>query len=105
MEQTKKSNKSSYFPSGSPAASRTDTGTVNPEPVSQRPLLKNNFILMGISLVLIILGFCLMTGSSSSIDTFNPDIFSTRRIVVGPTISFLGFVCMGIAIIIKPKEK
>ena len=30
------------------------------------------------------------------------DIFSTRRIVVGPTIAFLGFLLMAFAIIVKP---
>lgn len=105
MEQNKKSNKSSYFSADRAASSGDPAKTVSPEPVSDRPLLKNNFILMGISLLLIVLGFCLMAGSSSGVDSFNPDIFSTRRIVVGPTLSFLGFVAMGIAIIIKPKEK
>lgn len=46
---------------------------------------------------MIVLGFVLMLGEPSG-DTFNPDIFSTRRIVVGPTISFLGYIFMGVAI-------
>ena len=44
------------------------------------------------------------TGGSSTEQAFNPDIFSTRRIVVGPTIAFLGFIFMGFAIIRKPKD-
>ena len=104
MEQNKKNNKTAYIPAATPVSAGQTAKRMSPEPVSERPLLKNNFILMGISLLLIILGFCLMAGSSSDVDAFNPDIFSTRRIVVGPTISFLGFVCMGIAIIIKPKK-
>lgn len=71
-------------------------------PVS-RPFGKANFIAMGICLVMIVVGFALMTGPGSSPETgFNPDIFSTRRIVVGPTIAFLGFLLMAFAIIIKP---
>ncbi len=69
------------------------------------PLTKTNFLLMAASALLIITGFLLMLGGSSSIDTFNPDIFSTRRIVVGPTISFIGFVTMAFAIIYRPFNK
>jgi len=70
-----------------------------------KPLLKNNFIAMGISAALIFIGFLLMLGDSSTTENFNPDIFSARRIVVGPLIAFIGFVSMAIAIIIKPKDK
>ncbi len=72
---------------------------------SQRPFGKINFILMGCSLALIILGFILMSGPGSSVETgFNPDIFSTRRIVIGPLLSFLGFLLMAPAIIFKPRK-
>ncbi|MBP3589475.1 MAG: DUF3098 domain-containing protein, partial [Muribaculaceae bacterium] len=54
---------------------------------------------------MIVLGFILMLGGSTTEAEFNPDIFSTRRIVVGPAIAFLGFVAMAIAIIIKPRKK
>lgn len=69
-----------------------------------KPLLKNNFIAMGISAALIVLGFLLMLGDSSTAENFNEDIFSARRIVVGPLIAFVGFVAMAVAIIIKPKK-
>lgn len=75
------------------------------ETQDQKPLMRNNYLLMAIAGVMIVLGFALMAGSSSGIEEFNPDIFSTRRIVVGPAISFLGFVLMAIAIIVKPKGK
>ena len=70
-----------------------------PERPAQFPLVRLNFILMIIAGVMIVLGFILMTGSSSTPEQFNPDIFSTRRIVIGPTISFLGFVLMAVGII------
>lgn len=70
-----------------------------------RPFGKINFICMGICLVLIIVGFLLMSGPGSSVEGgFNPDIFSTRRIVVGPALAFLGFLLMAFAIIIKPEH-
>lgn len=71
---------------------------------SQYPLAKKNFIMMACSAALIIIGFLLMLGGNSSTEEFNPDIFSSRRIVVGPTIAFLGFVAMGISIIYRPKS-
>ncbi len=52
----------------------------------------------------IIVGFLLMLGSGST-EEFNPDIFSARRIVVGPTLAFLGFVAMGVSIIRRPGKK
>ena len=71
---------------------------------SEFPLAKVNFILMAISGLLIVVGFLLMLGSQNSGETFNYDIFSTRRIVVGPTMAFVGFLAMAIAIIYKKKK-
>ena len=76
-----------------------------PELPSQFPLVKLNFILMIIAGVMIVLGFILMTGPGSTPEQYNPDIFSTRRIIVGPLFSFLGFVLMGIGIIWPAKRK
>lgn len=69
------------------------------------PLVKINFILMAIAGAMIVIGFLLMTGASSTAEEFNPDIFSTRRIVVGPTIAFLGFIFMGVGIMWNPRRK
>lgn len=73
---------------------------------SERPFDKINFRLMAASLAMIILGFILMSGPGTTVEGgFNPDIFSTRRIVVGPTVSFLGFLLMAFAIIWTPKRR
>lgn len=69
------------------------------------PLTKMNFILMAAAGAMIVIGFLLMLGGSTTETEFNPDIFSTRRIVVGPTVAFLGFLAMGVALIYKKKEK
>ncbi|MDE7451959.1 MAG: DUF3098 domain-containing protein [Paramuribaculum sp.] len=87
-------------PVSSPVESRLDT-----ESERQQPLQRINFILMAVAAVMIVLGFLLMTGAPATAEEFNPDIFSTRRIVVGPTIAFLGFVFMGVAIAWNPKSK
>lgn len=68
------------------------------------PLGKRNFFWMIISAVAIIIGFLLMLGKGSTTE-FNPDIFSVRRIVIGPAIAFIGFVAMAISIILKPNKK
>lgn len=75
-------------------------------PDRDKPFSKINFILMGVCLAMIVIGFLLMCGSGSSVERgFNPDIFSTRRIVVGPLIAFLGFLCMAVAIVYSPRKK
>jgi len=65
---------------------------------------KVNLLLIAVGFVIIIAGFALMTGSSTQVD-FNPDIFSTRRITVGPMVSFFGFIFVIFAILFKPKAK
>ena len=67
-------------------------------------LPKLNLILIAISFVIIVVGFCLMAGVPSG-EVYNPDIFSFRRITLGPMISLFGFVSMIVAILIRPKKK
>lgn len=65
---------------------------------------KVNFMLLAIGVVVVIIGFLLMSGSSSTETAYNPDIFSVRRIKVAPVVCFLGFVSIIFAIIRKPKD-
>lgn len=74
------------------------------ESPEEMPLVRKNFILMIIAGFMIVLGFVLMAGGSTDWETFNEDIFSARRIVVGPTIAFLGFVFMGFGIMYSPRK-
>ena len=69
------------------------------------PLAPANFIRMALAGALIVIGFALMAGGANDGEVFNMDIFSTRRIIVGPTIAFIGFVYMAFAIIYKKKNK
>ena len=64
-----------------------------------------NFILIAIGVIIIIAGLLLMTGPSSTETHFEPDIFSTRRIVIAPLVCFVGFVFMIFAIMFRPKNK
>lgn len=84
---------------------RPDKSGLKREPASQMAFGRLNYILMAAAGAAIIIGFLLMLGGSSTADNFNPDIFSTRRIVVGPTLAFLGFAFMAIAIIVNPDRR
>ena len=66
---------------------------------------KLNAILIAISLVIVVIGFALMVGAPSGATEYNPDIFSFRRITVGPMISLFGFMAMIVAILYKPRKK
>ena len=67
-------------------------------------LSKLNLILIAVSFVIIVIGFALMVGAPSG-DVYNPDIFSFRRITVGPMISLFGFVMMLFAILYRGRKK
>ena len=88
----------------SPNKSKQENDIAEKDVYVRMPLAKINFILMAIAGLMIIVGFLLMLGSSSTPEEFNPDIFSTRRIIVGPTIAFLGFLFMGFGIIYRSKK-
>lgn len=92
-------------PNAKPQTKESEKTEIIRETESQLPLTRLNFILMAIAGAVIIIGFLLMTGEPSTVEAFNPDIFSARRIVVGPTIAFLGFIFMGFAIMWRSKEK
>jgi uncharacterized membrane protein len=65
---------------------------------------KNNLILIAIGILVVIIGFLLMTGPSTTVDHFESDIFSVRRVRVAPVICLIGFLLMIYAVITKPKE-
>ena len=67
------------------------------------PLGKMNYIMIAVCLLLIVLGFFLMSGSSNEGATFNNDVFSSTRTVVAPFITFLGFILMVPAILYRGK--
>lgn len=69
-------------------------------------LEKENYKLMAIGFVIIIIGFILMAGGGSDDpNVFNPDIFSFRRLTLAPILLLFGFVFEIYAIMKKPKDK
>ena len=65
---------------------------------------KVNYILLAVGMAVVVLGFILMSGGSSSETAYDPDIFSVRRIKVAPVVCLIGFVSMIYAVIRKPKN-
>lgn len=64
-----------------------------------------NFLLLAVGMLIVIIGFILMSGGNSTDTYFDPAIFSVRRIKVAPIICLVGFVSMIYAIIRKPKDE
>ena len=61
---------------------------------------KKNYIVCSIAILMIIIGFIMMTGPASTIENgFEPDIFSTRRIIIAPMLCFFGFLAMIVGIL------
>ncbi len=66
---------------------------------------KMNYILLAVGMLIVVIGFLLMTGPASTDTTFEPDIFSARRTKLAPVVCLFGFVSMIYAIVRKPKPK
>ena len=75
---------------------------------SIRPIFafgKENYILMAAGVLLIILGFVLMMGGSSTDpNVFNEEMYSFRRITLAPILILIGFGVEIVAIMKKTKE-
>ena len=65
---------------------------------------KMNYILLAVGMAIVVLGFILMSGGGSTDTSYDPDIFSARRIKVAPVVCLLGFVWIIYAVMRKPKK-
>lgn len=68
-------------------------------------LSKENFILLGIGMAIIVIGFLLMLGPGSTETHFEPDIFSLRRIKLAPVVCLFGYLFMIFGLLYSPKSK
>lgn len=66
---------------------------------------KTNLIIISVAVLIIIVGFLLMSGPSTTIEGFEADIFSARRIKVAPIVPLIGFVLMIVGILYPSKKK
>lgn len=53
------------------------------------------------AVVFIVAGYLLMSGPGSTEQTFNPNIFSFRRIVVAPVLCLIGYLLIIVGILKK----
>lgn len=65
---------------------------------------KTNFILLAVGMLIVVVGFCLMSGGGSDETVFDASIFDARRIKVAPVVCLVGFLSMIYAIVHKPKD-
>jgi len=66
---------------------------------------KENYILLIAGVVIILLGFILMTGGSSKDpNVFNEEMFNFRRLTLAPILILAGFAIEIVAIMKRPKD-
>ena len=65
---------------------------------------KVNYLLLAVGMIIVVIGFLLMTGPASTDTAFEPDIFSVRRTKLAPLVCLFGFVSMIYAVVRKPKN-
>ncbi|MCQ2197030.1 MAG: DUF3098 domain-containing protein [Bacteroidaceae bacterium] len=64
---------------------------------------RSNYLLFVLSLLIVAIGLCLMSGPGSTSTHFEPDIFSVRRIVVAPIVCLAGYLLVFVAILWRRK--
>ena len=62
-----------------------------------------HYVVSALAVSLILSGFLLMTGEGSSNETFCPDIFSARRIILAPLMCLGGYLLLIPAILWRRK--
>ncbi|GAB2760841.1 DUF3098 domain-containing protein [Actinomadura fibrosa] len=90
-------------------AKKTKEMNKNKKPLHKQDLNfvfeKKNYIVMGIGLAVIALGFILMAGGGSDDpNVFNEEIYNIRRIRVAPALVLLGFAIEVYAILLNPRK-
>ncbi|MDR0790888.1 MAG: DUF3098 domain-containing protein [Bacteroidales bacterium] len=82
------------------------SASANVKPTFSFAFERINYIIMLIGIVLIIIGYVLLTGGGSdNPDVFNDDLFNFRRLVLSPIFIVAGFVVEIYAILKKTKKE
>jgi hypothetical protein len=73
---------------------------------NQQPLFRKiNYILIGVGVLFLALGFILLSGGGSNDpNVFNPAIFDVRRLVVAPILMLIGLIVEIVAIMYRAKK-
>lgn len=76
------------------------------KPIQEFAFEKENYVLLLIAILIIIVGYALMAGGGSQDPKeFNEEIFSFRRITLAPLVVLFGYFFVMYAIMKKPKER
>ena len=69
------------------------------------PFGAKNYALMGAGLLVVVVGFILMSGGGDhTVTEFDESIYSVRRITIAPIMVLLGFVTVALGIMIRFKR-
>jgi uncharacterized membrane protein len=69
------------------------------------PFGAKNYALMGAGLLVVVVGFILMSGGGDhTVTEFDDSIYSARRITLAPIMVLLGFVIVALGIMIRFKR-
>ena len=60
-----------------------------------------NYWVMALSFALIVIGFVLMSGGGSTMEHYEPDVFSDVRVIYAPALCFVGYVLMIVGIVLR----
>ncbi|MBQ9237510.1 MAG: DUF3098 domain-containing protein [Prevotella sp.] len=64
---------------------------------------KINFIMIGVSMLIVVIGFVMMTGAESTNAQFDAEIFSPLRVKVAPLVCLFGFLSVIAGIMYRRK--
>lgn len=63
---------------------------------------KTNYQIMAVGVILVVIGFILMSGGKAeSPEVFSEELFSARRITIAPITVLLGYIVIGYGILKK----
>lgn len=62
-----------------------------------------NYNLLVVGVAIVVIGFILMSGGTSTKEMFNPEVFSPTRIKVAPVVTLVGYITIIASILVRPK--
>jgi uncharacterized membrane protein len=66
------------------------------------PFVAKNYALMGAGLLVVVVGFILMSGGGDhTVTEFDWSIYSTRRITIAPIMVLMGFMIVALGIMLR----
>ena len=87
-------------------AKKTATSTATKDHSLHVSFGRINYYIMIAGLLVLVLGYVLMSGGKQSGETFNADeLYSVTRVTIAPILVAIGFILEIVAIFYRPKHK